>query len=87
MTRALELVALGKMGVNRAALKCGVPATTLKDWVSIRVARGSEMGPKPYLTYEEEEELVTFLTNCSKMGYDKTGEFSWLALFGVDEVN
>jgi len=67
MTRALELVALGMMGVNRAALKCGVPATTLKDQVSGRVAHGSKMGPKPYLTYEEEE-LVTFLTNCSKMG-------------------
>jgi len=29
------------------------------------------MGPKSYLTYEEEE-LVTFLTNYSKMGYGKT---------------
>ena len=30
------------------------------------------MGPKPYLTYEEENKLVKFLMNCSKMGYGKT---------------
>jgi len=47
MTRALELLALGKMGVNRVALECGVPATTLKDRGSGRVVHGSKMGPKP----------------------------------------
>ena len=30
------------------------------------------MGPKPYLTQDEEKELVDFLLNCAKMGYGKT---------------
>ena len=30
------------------------------------------MGPKRYLTYEEESKLVEFIIKCSKMGYDKT---------------
>ena len=30
------------------------------------------MGPKWYLTYEEESELVKFIIKCSKMGYGKT---------------
>lgn len=29
-------------------------------------------GPDPYLTAEEEEELVEFLMKCSKIGYGKT---------------
>ena len=67
MNKALELVAQGKMGVNGAALECGVPPTTLKD----RVAPGSKMGQKPYLTEDEEKELVKFVTDCAKMGYGK----------------
>lgn len=72
MGRALEAVTEGKMGVNRAALEYNVPRTTLKDRVSGRVIHGSNMGPKMYLTYEEEKELVGFLLNCAKMGYAKT---------------
>ena len=72
MRRALEAVTEGKMGVNRAALEFNVPRTMLKDRVSGRVIRGSNMGPKMYLTYEEEKELVNFLLNCAKMGYAKT---------------
>ena len=29
------------------------------------------MGPKPYLSNEEEKELVEFLVECSKIGYEK----------------
>jgi len=71
MSRALELVATDKMGINKAALECGVPSTTLKDRISGRVFHGCKMGRKAYLTYAEEE-LVKFLTDCSKMGYGKT---------------
>jgi len=49
------------MGVNRAALEYKVPRTTLKDRVSLRVIHGCNMGPKPYLTKDEEKELVDFL--------------------------
>ena len=72
MNKALELVAQGKMGVNRAALECGLPATTLKDRVAGRVAPDSKMGQKPYLTEDEEKELVKFVTDCAIMGYGKT---------------
>jgi len=54
MVKALDMVTSGKMGVNRTALEFGVPCTTLKDRVARRVVHGSNMGPKPYLNYEEE---------------------------------
>ena len=60
------------MGVTRAALEFNIPRTTLKDTVKGRVAHGSNMGPKPYLAYKEEKELVKININCSKMGYSKT---------------
>ena len=45
--------------------------TNLKDRAAGRVSDGCNMGPKLYLTYEEESELVGFITKCSKMGYGK----------------
>ena len=72
MVGAMEAVQEGRMGVNRAALEFGVPRTTLKDRISGRVVHGSKSGPKPYLTYEQEKEMVDFLITCSKMGYGKT---------------
>ena len=76
MLGAMNAVAEGKMGINCAASEFGVPPTTLKDRIAGRVVHCSKSGPKPYLTHEEELELVKFLINCSKMGYGKTrGEY------------
>lgn len=72
MENAMQAVANGEMGVNRAALQYKVPPTTLKDRISGRVMHGSKVGPKPYLSHEEEKELVEFLCTCAKMGYGKT---------------
>ena len=69
MVKALDTVASGKSGVNRAALESNVPCTSLKDCVAGRVSEGCKMGPKPYLTYKKESELVGFMIKCSKMGY------------------
>ena len=44
----------------------------MKDRISGRVIHGSTSGAKPYLSREEEEELVDFLVTCSKLGYGKT---------------
>ena len=33
---------------------------------------GKKSGPEPYLTPQEEEELVEFLKKCLKMGYGIT---------------
>jgi len=72
MSKALDLVVEGKMGIYRTALECGVLRTTLKDLIAGRVAQGCRMDKKPYLSEEEEKELVIYVTNCAKMGYGKT---------------
>ena len=53
MLQAIEAVRLGMMGTNQAARAHGVPPTTLKDRLAGRVKHGA-----PYLTAEEENELV-----------------------------
>ena len=45
---------------------------TLKDRVAGRVLHGSNFSPPPYLTPEEEKELVDFLITSIKMGNGKT---------------
>ena len=50
MLGAMNAVAEGEMGINRAVLEFGVPPTTLKDRIAGRVVHGSKSGPKPYLT-------------------------------------
>ena len=46
------------MGVNKAVELQGMPKTTLKDRVSGRVAQSSEIGPKSYLTNQEQKHLA-----------------------------
>jgi len=70
MQGALKAIAEG-MGVNRAAMEYGVPRTTLKDRVAGRVEHGCKSGRSPYLTHEEEQELVDYLITCSNIGYPK----------------
>jgi len=72
MKCAYDAVTDGKMGMNGVALVFNMPCTILKDRVSGRVVHGSDMGPKKYLTKEEEKELVEFLLNCAKMGCVKS---------------
>ena len=43
--------------------------TTLYDYVT---GSGSKSGPKAYLSPSEEEELVTFLSGMSSVGYLRT---------------
>ncbi len=71
MLGAIQAVREGTFGVNRAALEYGVPKTTLNDRISGRVVHGASMGAQPYLSREEEGELVDFLKSCCKMGYGK----------------
>ena len=72
MAGAIKCVIDGKMGVNRAADQYGVPRTTLKDRLSGRVVPGTNPGPVPYLTLQEEDELVKHLLTCADIGYPKT---------------
>jgi hypothetical protein len=72
MVAAIQAVRDETFGVNRAAIEYGVPKTTLKDRISGKVVHGTSSGAKPYLSREEEGELVEFLISCSKLGYGKT---------------
>ena len=68
MAGAMKSYLDGKMGMNRAADQYGVPRTTLKDRLSGRVTSGTNPGPVPYLTREEEDELVKHLLTCADIG-------------------
>ncbi len=72
MIAAMDAVKNGLLGVNRAAMEFGVPKTTLKDRIAGRVIHGTNIGRDPFLSKQEEEELVKFLVKCFKMGFGKT---------------
>ena len=60
------------LSVRLAALIYGVLKSTLDDRVSGHVICGSTRGREKYLSNEEEEELTTFIENCTVVGYAKT---------------
>ena len=60
------------MGVNKAAALHGIPKTMLKDRVSGCIAHGFKLGPKPYLTSQEENQLAEYLLEVADTGYGKT---------------
>lgn len=68
---ALSAVERGT-SIRHAATLHGVPKSTLQDHASGRVSRLAKSGPKPYLSIAEEEELVSFLIKCSRIGYPHT---------------
>lgn len=70
MDKAVSAVEKGE-SVRVAAEKFGVPRSSLHDRVTGKVQR-DQAGRAPYLTAEEEEELVKFLIKCSNIGYPHT---------------
>ncbi len=60
------------VSIRRAVIAYGLPKSTLYDHVSGKVSRLAKPGPKPYLSEEEEEELVNFLVKCAQIGYPHT---------------
>ena len=71
MEKAVTAVEQG-MSIRRAAESFAVPRSTLHDRTSGKIRMDSRSGRKPYLTVEEEEELVCFLLRCAKIGYAHT---------------
>ena len=69
---AIVAVEAGGMSIRRAAELHGIPRSTLHDHVSGRIHLNAKPGPSPYLSLEEEEELVSFLVKCAKIGYPHT---------------
>lgn len=57
---------------NQAAEAHSVPRSTLKDRLSGRVNHGTNPGPVPYLTNDEEGLLTDYLLKSADMGYGKT---------------
>ena len=68
----LQCVLASGQSVRLAAQLHGVPKTTLSDRVTGKVLHGTKSGPPPYLTWTEEEELVSFLLGCAGIGYPRT---------------
>ena len=69
--QACKEVQEGK-SIRHAAQSFGIPKSTLHDRVSGKVMFGARSGPTAYLTEEEEDELVAFLTGCASIGYARS---------------
>ena len=72
LLKAYEAVRDKNLSIRRAAEQFSVPKSTLADRVSGRVSVVCHSGPDRYLTDYEEEELLSFISKCAKMGYAKT---------------
>ena len=72
MLAAMKTVIEGGMSVRQAAELHQVPKSTLGDRVSGRVLPGARSGPRTYLSSEEEEELVIFLSRVAQIGHGRT---------------
>ena len=72
MQKAIAAVEQGTDSIRRAAEKYGIPRSTLHDHVSGKVDLRAKPGRDPYLSLEEEEELVSFLLKCAHIGYPHT---------------
>ena len=71
MQKAVKAVEEG-MSVRKAAEKFTVPQSSPHDRVTGRVHFEARSGPSPYLSYEEEKELASFLIQTAKIGYPHT---------------
>ena len=72
MTAALVEARKGIHAINKMAVMCGVPKSTLHDRISGRVQHGKQPGPSPYLNPTEEQELAGHLISMAKIGFGKT---------------
>ena len=66
------VVSASEMSANKAADLHGVPRSTLKDHLNGRVIHGTNPGPVPYLSRNEETELSTHLLQATSMGLGRT---------------
>ena len=71
LLKAMEAKSSG-VSYRRAAAMYGIPTSTLFDHMTGKVEVGAHPGPKPYLSFEEEEELASFLEQTAEIGYPHT---------------
>ena len=67
---AIDVVGRG-VSIRSAAVMYGVPRSTLGEHIGGKQLPGGRSGD-PYLTLEEEEELVSFLVQTATIGYPHT---------------
>ncbi|XP_019851186.1 PREDICTED: uncharacterized protein LOC109581489 isoform X6 [Amphimedon queenslandica] len=72
MQKAAKAVEEGTMSLRMASEKYSVPKSTLHDRVTGKTDFEARPGPSPYLSFEEEEELASFLIKTAKIGYPRT---------------
>ena len=72
LLKAISEVSDGKASIRHAASKYSIPRSTLHDYVSQKAQVGDRPGPDPYLTKDEEEELVQWAFKMSEIGYGQT---------------
>ena len=72
MQSAIAAVEQGGSSIHRAAVEYGIPCSTLHDHISGKVEHGAKPRGDPYLSLEEEEELVSFLLKCVRIGCPRT---------------
>ncbi len=72
MQKAVAAVEKQGESIRRVSEKYGIPRSTLHDHISGKVEHGSKPGQASYLSPEEEEELVSFLVKCARIGYPHT---------------
>ena len=60
------------ISLRQAAEMYQIPKSTLFEHVTGKVKFGARSGPDPYLSVEEEEELVNFLVQVAEIGYPHT---------------
>ena len=71
MQNAVKAVELDE-SIRHASEMFDVPKSTLHNKVTGKTGFNVRSGPDPYLIFEEEEELASFLIQTSKIGYPHT---------------
>ena len=72
LLKAISEVSDGKASIRYAASKYSIPRSTLQYHVLQKAQVGDRPGPDPYLTKDEEEELVQWAFKMSEIGYGQT---------------
>ena len=72
LVMAMEEVKEKSISLRQAALKYGIPRSTLSDYVSKKVEVGSRRGPASVLTRDEEKALPEGSVEMAHIGYGQT---------------
>lgn len=72
MREALAALNNKRMNILEAAIRYGIPRTTLSDHYHGNVLPGAKSGAPTMFSAQEEKELVDFMLHAARVGYPKT---------------